>query len=110
MGDPVDDIFVDVTGTGPWDLDYTLDGTPMTINSATTPINLGSAEGEYIVTGITDQACSNSASGTSTIIINTLPNVGAGVDHIVCDGNSTVLNGTGAQNYCDWNGCKWLCK
>jgi len=104
MGDPVDDIFVDVTGTGPWDIDYTLDGTPMTINSSTSPVNLGSGEGVYIVTGITDQACSNSASGTSTIIINTLPNVGAGVDHIVCDGNSTVLNGTGAQNYLWDNG------
>lgn len=99
FGDLVDDIFVSVTGTGPWDLDYTLDGVANTINSATTPISLGNAEGVYTVTGITDQACSNTASGSSTILINALPNVGAGVDYIVCDGDATVLNGTGAQTY-----------
>ena len=104
FGDPVDDVFADVTGTGPWDIDYTLDGIAYTVNSAVSPINLGNSEGEYIVTGITDQACSNVGAGTTSILINALPIVGAGVDYIVCDGDVTTLNGIGALNYIWDNG------
>lgn len=104
FGDPVDDVFADVTGTGPWDIDYTLNGTAYTITSAVSPISLGNTEGEYIVTGITDQACSNVGAGTTSILINALPIVGAGVDYIICDGDATMLNGTGAQNYVWDNG------
>ena len=102
FGDSVEAVFVDVTGTGPWDLDYTIDGVPHTINSAIGTINLGNAEGNYTMTGITDQACSNVVAGTSTILMNALPVVDAGADYIVCIGDSTMLNGTGAQSYV-WN-------
>lgn len=44
--------------------------------------------------------CSNSA--TTTITVNSLPNVDAGQDQTVCQGAIVTLSGNGAQNY-TWN-------
>jgi gliding motility-associated-like protein len=101
-GDPIDSIFAEVTGTGPWTLDYTLDAAAMTNSNAASPLNLGNAPGVYVVTGITDANCTNSASGTQTIIVNPLPAVSAGADFTICEGDPTVLNGSGAATYA-WN-------
>ena len=59
--DAINDVFAVMTGTAPWDIDYTLDGVANTINSLTDTVILGSAAGVYIVTGITDAGCSNAA-------------------------------------------------
>jgi trimeric autotransporter adhesin len=101
-GDPVNPIEVLMDGTGPFVLTYTLNNVPNTANSATTTINLGSTTGTYVLTGISDAYCSNTASQTDEIILLPLPNVNAGADVIVCDGNSTVLTGSGALSY-EWN-------
>jgi gliding motility-associated-like protein len=104
VGDPINDIFADVTGTGPWTIDYTVDGTATTVSDAASPLNLGNTAGVYVVTGITDVNCSNSASGTQTIIVNPLPVVGAGADFTICEGDPTVLTGSGAATYVWDNG------
>ncbi|MDG1334404.1 MAG: gliding motility-associated C-terminal domain-containing protein [Crocinitomicaceae bacterium] len=101
-GDPVNDILVDVTGTAPWTLDYTLDATAMTSSNPTSPFNLGNTPGVYAVTGISDANCSNTASGTQTITINALPNVSAGIDFTICEDDPAVLTGSGATSYV-WN-------
>ena len=104
VGDIVSDIIVEVTGTAPWTIDYTLDGVVTSVNSVTAPFNLGNTPGAYVLTGITDAGCSNVAAGNETIIINPLPNVGAGNDFISCDGDLIVLSGSGAQTYLWDNG------
>ena len=103
-GDPMSDIIVEVTGTGPWTLDYTLDGVATTHVSGVDSMSLGSSPGVYILTGITDAGCSNTAAGTETIIVNPLPNVVAGNNFISCDGDVVTLSGSGAQTYVWDNG------
>lgn len=103
-GDSVSEVFVVVNGTAPYDLDYTLDGTAQTINSMNDTIVLGTAQGTYSVTLITDAGCSNPATGSQTITINPLPVVFAGNDVILCAGESYTQTATGAQNYVWDNG------
>ncbi|GAB5419229.1 MAG: hypothetical protein Crog4KO_25740 [Crocinitomicaceae bacterium] len=102
--DFVNDVFVVVTGTAPYDLDYDLDGTPQTINSMNDTIVLGNGQGTYTVTQITDAGCSNAAAGSQTITINPLPPVNAGPDLTLCDGESYTQSATGAQTYVWDNG------
>ena len=54
----------------------------------------------YTVTGTDLQGCINSA--TTTVTVNALPIVYAGVDTSICIGQSLVLMGNGAQTYL-WN-------
>lgn len=103
-GDLLASVLVDVTGTGPWTVDYTLDGVPMTANSAASPVDLGVTPGVYVITGVIDQICSNIGSGTSTIIVNALPTVDAGADRQLCIGDMTILAGSGAVTYTWDNG------
>ena len=99
IGDAVNPIEVEVQGTAPFELTYTLNNVSYTVNSATTTFNLGTNAGDYVVTGVSDAYCSNTASLTDAIVFLPLPNVNAGQDVIVCDGNSTVLSGSGAVSY-----------
>lgn len=101
-GDAVNPIEVVIDGTGPFVLNYTFNNVAQTANSASATISLGTNAGTYVLTGVSDAYCSNTASGTDEIILLPLPNVNAGADVIVCDGNSTALNGSGAVSY-DWN-------
>lgn len=103
-GDPVNDIFADVTGATPWTIDYTLNGAPLTYSGTVGPLNLGNAVGVYIVTGITDANCSTTASATLTIVVNSLPIVFAGNDFTICEADPTVLTGSGAATYVWDNG------
>lgn len=102
LNDPVEAILVDVTGTAPWTIDFTINGTPQSVTSNSNPVNLGNVPGVYVVTGIADTACSNTASGTTTITIHPLPNVSAGNDFVTCDGDEAVLTGSGAMTY-EWD-------
>ena len=104
QGDAVNPIMVDVTGTGPWDVEYTLDGVPNTATGATSPVSLGTAPGVYVLTGVTDQVCLNVATGTDTIVVNALPAINAGADQALCDGETTQLTGTGGTSYTWDNG------
>jgi len=95
---------LDVTGTGPWSIDFTIDGVATTVNSAVTPFSLGTAEGDYILTTIFDANCNDVAVGNQSIIIDPAPNVFAGLDFINCENDPIVLSGTGAQSYIWDNG------
>ncbi|MEY3238019.1 MAG: hypothetical protein RI883_2120, partial [Bacteroidota bacterium] len=92
QGDVVADIMVDVTGTANWTVNYTLNGTAQTaVLGSTSPISLGNTAGIYILTGISDANCTNTASGTQTIIINPIPSAPtAGMDTVYCS-NWTVV-------------------
>lgn len=103
-GEAVTPITVDVTGTGPWTVSYTLNGTPSTATSPTSPVTLGTAPGTYVLTGVADQICLNVAAGTETIVVNALPTVGAGSDQALCDGTTTQVSGSGATTYSWSNG------
>lgn len=104
LGDAIAPVTASPTGTGPWTVSYTLNGTPLTATSPTSPVTLGSTPGVYVVTGIVDQICSNSSSGTQTITVNELPTVSAGDDQAHCDGTITQVSGSGAVSYTWTNG------
>ena len=54
----------------------------------------------YTVTGTNLQGCTGTA--TTTVTVNALPVVSAGVDQTVCGGSSVTFTATGATNYV-WN-------
>lgn len=87
-GDVIAPLMVDVTGTGPWTIDYTVDGAPMSASGAASPIDIGNLPGDYVLTTVTDANCSNAAAGAQTIFVNDLPTVtsltGGGV---YCEGD-----------------------
>ena len=103
-GDVVSDLLVDVTGTADWSIDYTLNGVAQNIVSSTTPISLGNAEGLYVLTGISDVNCANSASQTQTIIATTTPAQPiASSDMVYCTGDVTgLLTVSGAGGTFTW--------
>lgn len=98
-GDPVTDITFDVSGMGPYEVHYTLDGTPMVATSNTTDFNLGNLEGEYILDTLFDATCYYVIEDTFEIVINPLPNVFAGTDQLICENDNVTLTGQGAQTY-----------
>lgn len=98
-GDPVFPVEVAVEGSGMINVTYTLEGVSNTVSGSSDTLTLGQNEGIYIVTGISDDYCSNTASLNDEIVIHPLPVVNAGSDVIVCDGNAIVLSGSGAFGY-----------
>ena len=102
--DPINDIMIDVSGTGPWTIDYTLGGVPNSVTSATSPISLGNGVGQYIVTQVSDANCFDAFNATDEISIDLAPPVNAGADFISCDGDQVVLLGSGAVSYVWDNG------
>ncbi|TNF47121.1 MAG: gliding motility-associated C-terminal domain-containing protein [Bacteroidetes bacterium] len=105
-GDAITDITAGVTGTGPWTVDYTLDGVAMSANGATSPVVLGNTAGTYVVTNVTDANCTNTASGTQTITVNPIPGAPtAGNDSTYCSSWTlapmTATGGTGTMTWYD---------
>lgn len=104
FGDLVGDIEATVNGVGPWTLNYTLNGVPMTFSGAASPFNLGNTAGNYVVTGLTDSNCTVSATANQLIVVNPLPPVSAGNDFTICENEQAVLSGSGALAYVWDNG------
>lgn len=104
QGDAIDDILVEVTGTGPWTIDYTLDGVTMSATGNSSPINLGNTPGVYVLSDIYDVVCVNWATQTDSIIVNPLPTIDAGDDSEICVGTEVILSGSGGINYAWDNG------
>ncbi len=94
--------------------------TPVCIDAANVTLTGTPAGGTFSGTGVTANAFDPSAgtqtvtytysdangcttSATSTIVVNPLPNVGAGVTQVVCEGTAVTLNGSGAATY-TWSG------
>lgn len=84
-GEAIAPVEVSVTGSADWTVNYTLDGVAQTATGSTSPISLGNSAGVYIVTGIVDANCSNTASGTQSIVVNAIPSAPtAGTDSTYC--------------------------
>lgn len=103
--------FQGTNGVSPFTFTYTLNGgAAQTITSASGQSTLSvptSVAGDYTYELVSVQegsvsACSN-AIGTSILVrVWDLPNVSAGADYPICDGEYTTLNGQGAVSY-TWN-------
>ncbi|MFT5777091.1 MAG: gliding motility-associated-like protein [Crocinitomicaceae bacterium] len=98
------DVMVEVTGTGTITINYTFNGAPMTITTGAGSVSLGNAEGTYVITGISDNSCSNFAAGSDVINVFQAATITAGVDVEVCYGGLSVLNGQGGVSYTWDNG------
>ncbi|MFN5912334.1 MAG: hypothetical protein ACK45H_13420, partial [Bacteroidota bacterium] len=72
-GQSVTNVAAIVTGVSSWTVDYTLNGLPQSATGITSPISLGNAPGTYVLTGISDANCSNTANGTQSIVVNPSP-------------------------------------
>jgi gliding motility-associated-like protein len=99
-GDVIADITVDVTGSADWTVNYTLDGVAQSVTGSTSPLVLGNTAGVYVITDISDANCTNTASGTQTIIVNPIPGAPiAGSDSTYCSNwtlEAMTANGTGS--------------
>ena len=97
-GDVVADVLVDVTGAANWSVDYTLDGAVQNATGTTSPVNLGNTTGVYVITNVTDANCTNTATGTQTIVVNPIPSApAAGTDSEYCS-TVTFNNMTASGN------------
>jgi gliding motility-associated-like protein len=65
----VSDVLVTVTGSSDWTLNYILDGVAQTSTGSVSPLNLGNAAGVYTLTSISDANCTNTATGSATIVV-----------------------------------------
>jgi gliding motility-associated-like protein len=74
QGDAVNNVLANVSGTGPWTVDYTVDGVTQSATGSSSPVSLGNAPGVYVVTNLSDANCPNGANGSQTITVNPLPN------------------------------------
>jgi gliding motility-associated-like protein len=102
-GEQIGNVNINFTGSPNWTLNYTLNGVPQTVNAITTsPISLGNIAGIYTLTGVTDENCSNSATGSQTITINPAPTATVSGGGTYCPGelvNNIVVNLTGTPNW-----------
>lgn len=66
-------------------------------NETSASINVNTS-GSYTVTYTDGNGCSNTSLAT-TVTVNALPSVNAGLDQTVCSGSSVTLSGSGASTY-----------
>ncbi len=98
VGSAAPTISFDISGTGPFDLTYTIDGmNPTTVNNTTSPFTIGSAApGEYQITSISDDSnnCATAPgyeSSTITVVENSIPVVtmpATDIDVNYCQGDA----------------------
>jgi gliding motility-associated-like protein len=92
-----------LTGTGPWDFEYAIDGIPeMALSTASSTYALDvSQAGDYTIISVSDANCSGTTSGTAELIVNALPTASISGDLIFCAGSEASLEITlsGEANY-----------
>ncbi|MBN2667725.1 MAG: gliding motility-associated C-terminal domain-containing protein [Bacteroidales bacterium] len=97
---------IQLTGNAPYDIIYTDGSTQTTINAInSSPFNITvnpTFSTQYSLIQVSDSYCTGTVSGISTITVNPLPNVYAGNDTSVCDGQIAILVASGAVSYV-WN-------
>lgn len=100
--------FQGINGVSPFTFTYSVNGgAPQTIVSASGQINMSvstSIPGDFIYELISVQEssasmCSNAIGSDVLVRVLDLPNVFAGNDFPICDGESATLNGQGASTY-----------
>ncbi len=97
-----------LTGTGPWDMTYTINGVPTTVNGISSPYNLPqtpSVTSVYQITALRDANCVANASdfpGSATVTVYPRPTSTISGSATICNGNSTsiTINLTGLA---PWN-------
>lgn len=107
----VDITFTGANGTAPYIFTYNVNnGGNQTVTStgATATVTAPNTPGVYTYNLVSVQdgsstQCSQSVTGTATVTVNDLPNVSAGSDFVVCQGNTAILTGSGASTY-TWTG------
>jgi gliding motility-associated-like protein len=73
-GEAINLIVATFSGSPNWTLTYNFNaGANQTINSSSASVTLGNAEGVYILSGLTDNNCSNTLNDTVAILINPIP-------------------------------------
>lgn len=104
-GDLVDNLLVDASGSGTLTIDYTLDGVAQTPISGSSPLNLGNAPGEYIITALSDAGCTTPIADTQTIIVYPIPNATAGTSTaVICAGDDILLTSATSTGTYSWTG------
>jgi hypothetical protein len=88
-GSPLPNISIDLTGSAPWNLTYTYDGTPVTVTGITTSpyVITNAAVGTYVATAASDAFCTGTASGTAGVALYTLPTATVTGGGMICAGS-----------------------
>jgi len=108
--DPIPDVTVTLTGTGPWDITYEVDGVPTSVTANSSPYTIsGGADGNYVVTVVTDINCTGTSNGSADIVTNPLPTATISGGGVICDGDpipdiTVVLTGTGPWDFTYFDG------
>jgi hypothetical protein len=92
-------ISVALTGTGPWNLTYTANGTPVVVPGIVAnpySFNVNPAvTTTYVVTALADANCTSNAgdlTGTATVTVNARPTSVISGTTALCNGSSTIIN------------------
>ena len=87
---------IDFTGTGPWNVVYSIDGTNQpAINTAVSPFTLSADEtGTFTLVSLTSSAanCPGSVSGSEDVVIHPLPSATISSDALICNGDQHCFN------------------
>ena len=101
-GSPLPNVSIDLTGTAPWHLTYTHNGTPVTVTgiNASPYVITNAAVGTYLATAAGDAFCTGTASGTASVALYTLPTATVSGGGMICAGSplpdvSIALTGSG---------------
>jgi gliding motility-associated-like protein len=104
-GNPVDNLIVNASGSGPLTIAYTLSGVAQTPVSGNSPISLGNTPGVYVLTLLTDSGCSSPINATQSIVINPIPTATAGTSSpVVCEGETILLTANTVSGTYNWTG------
>jgi gliding motility-associated-like protein len=91
-------IQLNATGTGTYSWTGP-NGFTSNVQNPTIPNSTTANAGVYTLT-VSATGCT--ATATTTVVVNTVPTVNAGVDQSICEGNQVTLTATGATTY-SWN-------
>src|SRR5690606_24403931 len=85
QGDPLPDLTINLTGTGPWDIQLTDGSNTQTITINSSPYTYSpSGAGTYEILSVDDQNCSGTSSGTISVTVSPAPDVNPVSDITVC--------------------------
>jgi gliding motility-associated-like protein len=104
-GEIIDDITIDVVGTGLISIFYSIDGLPQPILTDPSSFNLGNNPGEYILIILSDAGCATQIQDTILIEQNPIPIVNPSIfDSEICEGDSIFLFSNGSFDSYNWTG------